>query len=260
MPGSNLPVCPECGEQTKQMVPKEIERLFPAWSAGELIDRECRCKQDKREVAMQQADQEAHTKRRIQALRERGIADDMCLSMRFENDKGYNSDVCTKARHYVANWPEMKAQNVGILFTGGVGTGKTFYAACIVNALLDRGIFALMTSLRRIIGTPFDQYENVLRNIEAAELVAFDDIGVERDTSFAWERAFDAIDARIRSEKPMIVTTNLSPEDLSLARDLREQRIYDRILGATVPVPVTGESIRMREQRQRVETLASFLK
>ena len=146
-----------------------------------------------------------------------------------------------------------------LLLTGGVGTGKTFYAACIVNALIDQGVFALMTSLNRIIRTPFDQYESVLRSVEEADLVVFDDIGAERDTSFAWERAFDAVDARIRSQKPMIVTTNLSPAELGSAVDLRERRIYDRILGSCVIVPVTGSSIRVKEQQERAAYAKTLL-
>lgn len=49
------------------------------------------------------------------------------------------SDVC---RRYVENWAEMKARNIGILFYGDVGTGKSFLACAIANALLERFIAA----------------------------------------------------------------------------------------------------------------------
>lgn len=257
---SELPICPVCGEPTKQIISAEAARIFSELTAGETRDRECRCKREEREANRQRAERDAFIKRRIQALRDRGIADALTAGMTFDTDRGYNPSVCATCKEYVAQWSRMEVENVGLMFTGGVGTGKTFYAACIANALIDRGVFALMTSLRNIIRTPFEQYESVLRSVEDAGLVVFDDLGAERDTSFAWERAFDAVDIRIRTRKPIIVTTNLSPEELNSAKDLREQRIYDRILGACSFVPVVGESIRKREQRQRAEILTNIVK
>lgn len=40
--------------------------------------------------------------------------------------------------------------------------------------------------------------------------MVIDDFGGERNTEFAIEKAFLLIDTRYRSEKPIIVTTNLS--------------------------------------------------
>lgn len=201
----------------------------------------------------------AEALRRSKALRAKGITDGMSLGMRFEADKGYNPAVAAKARRYVEHWEQMRQGNVGLLFTGGVGTGKTFYAACIANALIDQGVSAIMTTLTRIINTPFAEYPEALKHIRKAELVVFDDVGAERDTGFAWERAFDAVDLRIRAGKPIIVTTNLSPKELAEASSLRETRIYDRILGACVAVPVTGPSIRAREKRDKAALARELL-
>lgn len=41
----------------------------------------------------------------------------------------------------------------GLLLYGGVGTGKTFAAACIVNALIDTGRPCLMTNFARVLNT-----------------------------------------------------------------------------------------------------------
>ena len=37
------------------------------------------------------------------------------------------------ARFYVESWETMPAENIGYLFWGGVGTGKSYLAACIAN-------------------------------------------------------------------------------------------------------------------------------
>ena len=38
------------------------------------------------------------------------------------------------------NWKEAYRNNTGLLLFGDVGTGKSFFAGCIANALLDRDV------------------------------------------------------------------------------------------------------------------------
>ena len=56
-------------------------------------------------------------------------------------------------RKYAAAFGTMLAKNQGLLFWGGVGTGKTFSAACIANALLDSGISVIMTSFAKLFNS-----------------------------------------------------------------------------------------------------------
>lgn len=255
--------CPKCGEPLQRVLTEDGAKFMNAfggqYSAGDVVNRECRCQREARSAEWARRDREETRKRRLLKLREKGIADDLYLGMTFENDAGYNPKVRKIAMAYVANWPDMLAENAGLLFTGGVGTGKTFYAACIVNALIDSGVFAVMTSLNRLIRLPFNGYDNVLSDLADADLVVFDDVGAERDTSFAWERAFDAVDARVKARRPIIVTTNLSPAEMSQAGNIREQRIYDRIQGACVPVLVDGESIRAKERERKAHLLRKIM-
>ena len=43
-----------------------------------------------------------------------------------------------KARGYAQNWDEFKQAGIGLLLFGNVGTGKSYAAGCIANALIDR--------------------------------------------------------------------------------------------------------------------------
>ncbi len=45
-----------------------------------------------------------------------------------------------KAHAYVECWEEMKAGNIGYLLWGMVGTGKSYFAGCIANALVEESI------------------------------------------------------------------------------------------------------------------------
>ena len=51
------------------------------------------------------------------------------------------------------NWEEMKANASGLLIWGDVGTGKSFFAGCIANALLEKSVPVLMTIFSRILNT-----------------------------------------------------------------------------------------------------------
>ena len=45
----------------------------------------------------------------------------------------------------------MRAENLGLLLWGGVGTGKSFLAGCIANALMEQEVSVRMTNFARIM-------------------------------------------------------------------------------------------------------------
>ena len=45
----------------------------------------------------------------------------------------------------------MQAENIGYLFWGGVGTGKSYLAACIANALMEKEVAVRMTNFATIL-------------------------------------------------------------------------------------------------------------
>ena len=61
----------------------------------------------------------------------------------------YNGPVMRYAKNYVDHF---QSNSMGLLLWGPVGTGKTYFAACIANALMARGISVLMTNFGRILG------------------------------------------------------------------------------------------------------------
>ncbi len=56
-----------------------------------------------------------------------------------------------RAHSYVAQWETMKAENIGLLLWGKVGTGKSFFAGCIANTLMEQEISVRMTNFAAIL-------------------------------------------------------------------------------------------------------------
>ena len=64
----------------------------------------------------------------MEELKRRGFTDPTMRDWTFENDNGRNPQAGI-ARRYVEHWEDMRADNIGCLFWGGVGTGKSYLAA-----------------------------------------------------------------------------------------------------------------------------------
>ena len=178
---------------------------------------------------------------RVAELRRQGITDEAYALQRFETDDNRNQSVTKQCRRYVECWEQMKENCYGITFTGAVGGGKSFYACCIANALIDRGMKVLVTRLSDLVRNRLD-HDNSTINWRDFELIVLDDIGVEGAT----QTAYSIVDDIYRANIPLIVTTNLSLSQLKGTQDMDKQRIYDRILQrACVPIKVDVSVTRL---------------
>ena len=70
---------------------------------------------------------------------------------------------------------------------------------------------------------------------------------------------FSVIDQRYFAGKPLIVTTNLTRQELDSPGDSRYRRVYDRVLEMSVPVEFSGESIRPEKAKQKREDMKKLL-
>ena len=181
-----------------------------------------------------------------------GLPDPGLRKHTFENDLGYNPKQIRMAKRYVQHWEEMQKNSTGLLLWGDVGTGKSFIAGCIANALLDKGVPVIMTNFARLLNKLTDMYAGdrnaYIDSFKRYPLMIIDDLGVERNSEFAREQVFSVIDSRYRSELPMIVTTNLTLEELQHPEDLSRSRIYDRVLERCLPIRINDQNIRELNQ------------
>ena len=184
------------------------------------------------------------------------IHDKALMEYTFENDYGSLPQLAS-ARRYVDTWKERKENNDGLLLWGDVGTGKTFYAACIANALIDQGVSVLMTNFAKILnklsGMYADDKNTFVEGLMRYSLLIIDDLGIERNTEYALEQVYNIIDERYKARMPLIVTTNLSLKTLKNPEDTAHKRIYDRVLAMCIPVSFQGVNHRIFEREQKLK-------
>lgn len=232
---------------------------------GEEITPYCSCR----------CDQERYAKEKAKIELDNRIADckklwtlsntpESLLRSSFDNYRitPENQESYAKCRHYAERFEKMSEKSQGLLLWGGVGTGKTFSAACIANCLVNKGISVFMTSFARLLGSGkgFDIDPVMTDGMKRAELLIIDDLGTERSTDFALEKVYGIIDDRYASECPMILTTNLSLSEMKRCTDIRYTRIYERILQVCHPVKFDGISVRKSEAANRFKEMEEFLK
>lgn len=223
----------------------------------------CRCRAERRyqEEQMLQQDKDM---RAMEALKRQSLMDERLRDVSFDSfrktsDNAYNLKLCLR---YANHFDEMLAKNQGLLFYGGVGTGKTFAAACIANHLLNQRIPVIMTSFVKLLESMqgFSEDDSALiARLNRAKLLIIDDLGAERSTDYALEKVYDIVDSRYRAKLPIILTTNLSMTELKESTDIRYTRIYDRIFEMCYPMQFKGQSWRKVEAARRFDAMKNFL-
>lgn len=183
----------------------------------------------------------------IGQMRSAGLQDKTFYGYTFEKCDAAQENA-VYARRYVEHFPEMVQKGQGLLFWGNVGTGKTFLAGCIANALLEQKIPVLMTSFPKILNALGGLYSaernEYLASLNRYTLLIIDDMGIERESQYTVETIYTVIDERYKSGKPLIITTNLHLDVLKNPNDVEHARIYDRIMERSMPVYFGGKNYR----------------
>lgn len=260
---NELKRCEKCGEVTERILD------FPLLDgSGRTIKKTvtvmCRCRREEMKEMEMRFEREERM-RKMTTLRRLSLMDERMKGIDFTTYKQTedNAKVFAIAKKYVSNFEQMKQKGQGIMFYGGVGTGKSYTAAAIANELLKSLRPVVMTSfirlleeLRKFKDETADMYKD---GLNSADLLVIDDFGAERGTDFALENVYDIIDSRYRSGKPIILTTNLDIATMRECTDIRYSRIYDRIFEMCYPVKTAGKSWRKKEAVSRFDEMKKLL-
>ena len=167
----------------------------------------------------------------------------------FDMDDGKNPKITEICKRYCENFKEAREDGVGLMFYGNVGTGKSFFAACIANELISQEYVVAFDNCRGYADMAFEDKEVFHDTITYSDLLVLDDMGMERETEYMKETLFQILDKRCQAGKPIIVTTNLTADQLKAPRNTDEERVFSRLLNKTVPVLMKGEDRRRENGR-----------
>ena len=245
--------CGKCGT-------KKQTRVF-------IFDKErtpyCLCK-----CAVEKRDREEEERKRVEFLerikkyRKVGFPESKMETWTFANSDGDNEKIMKAMQNYVNNFDELRKQGKGLLLFGTVGTGKTYAAACIANALIDKGIPVLMTNFARIANTVsgmFEGKQEYYDSLNRFPLLILDDLSAERKTDYMQEIVFNVIDSRYRAGLPLIVTTNLTSDELKNPQDISYQRTFSRLLEICLPVRMEGKDKRRERLKEDIQPMKDLL-
>jgi len=222
---------------------------------GKVLEPYALCKCAVEELAKEeQADRNRSRLQQIESNREQAFSGSSFKGWTFDKDGDPKSKVAQVARKYVTHFRDMDGS--GLCLFGTIGTGKTFYAACILNALIDKGYTGLITTMSAVADR---KYDGDMSELMKVDLLVIDDFGAERKTDYMAEIAHDVIDARYRAKKPVIVTTNLTATELKSPTDLNKQRVYSRILEMCIPIEVIGNDKRRDHLRENYRKYKDML-
>lgn len=157
-------------------------------------------------------------------------------------------DIVGIAEGFINNFNENNGDN--LLFYGTTGLGKTFLCNCIAKSLLDKNrivIYQTAFTILEIIekhrfgrgNKEFNDYQYGL--LFDADLLVIDDLGTEVANTFTNAEIFNIVNTRIISGKKTLISTNLTPKEIS---ETYTDRVFSRILDKFIPLKFYGYDLR----------------
>lgn len=174
------------------------------------------------------------------------------------------------ARNFVDDWPSAVSEGWMLGFTGPPRAGKTHLATAIAIACLRRylarphvlSVPLLLREERRTYSQRSDGSPSPVDMAMRADLLVLDDLGAEYIRSrtdarsgVEWvdEQLYLVLDERVRLNRPVVYTTNLSLQGL---RDTLSDRVFSRLeraqVGLVEVVPTPGAGVQAPEAMARL--------
>lgn len=245
--------CCKCGYK------KQCRVTFP-WGER-VMPSICKCRADEIEAEKRETERIAFEKR-VKEYRRIGFPESEMKNWTFLNDDRENPQISKIAQNYVKNFDRMLKDGKGLLLYGNVGTGKTYAAACIANALIDKGYACMVTNFARISNTVqgmFEGKQEYYDSLNKFPLLILDDLSAERKTEYMQEVVFNIIDSRYRAGLPLIVTSNLTADEIKNPSEISNKRTFSRLLEMTIPVEVKGKDRRREILRDTITEYKNIL-
>ncbi len=135
---------------------------------------------------------------------------------------------------------------------GRTGLGKTHLSLAIAGKVINRGYGVIYASAQNILNKlenekfgRSDTFTTEKKLIEC-DLLILDDLGTEFATQFTVSAIYNIVNSRLLSNKPTIISTNLTFDELE---KIYSQRISSRILSEYTHLQFDGTDVRQLKTR-----------
>ena len=167
----------------------------------------------------------------------------------FEKDDNANEELTLIAKKYVEEFEQHRKNGKGLLLFGECDVGKSYISACIANALIEKEISVRMTNFSHISSCieRWGSRKEYIDHLLTFQVLIIDDLNAERDTAYMSEIVYQIVDTWTNANKPIIVTTNLTKEQLLKPKRQSDSRIYTRLFEKCIPYEVKNKHRRIAE-------------
>lgn len=225
---------------------KPVYKCPDCKDTGFIDGRKCHCFKDK-EIAL------LYDQSNIQTSLKDVSFDRMSEKYYSGDDLNRFKESKQKAIGFVNNF---KSDYQNLLLYGTVGTGKSLLSSCVASELLKEGHSVIYFSSSMLIDTlakaafdrpssrndRFNDVSDENSPIYDCELLIIDDLGTEITNNFTIAALFSLLNERALRKKSIIISTNLSLEEL---QERYTDRIFSRLTGDFTFCRLSGPDIRI---------------
>ncbi|MHB1651973.1 MAG: ATP-binding protein [Desulfitobacteriaceae bacterium] len=146
---------------------------------------------------------------------------------------------------------------LGLLLTGPVGSGKTFLAAAMANALTEQGrqvLFLVVPDLLDELRATYDRKTettelDLLDTARGIPILILDDLGAHNYTDWTRNRLYSIINYRLNEQLPTVITSNLTLQEME---EYLGERTTSRLVQMSRVFRLTCEQdIRLSKYQER---------
>jgi len=146
----------------------------------------------------------------------------------------------------------------GISLTGSVGSGKTHIAFCMLKEYLftnhkenpEPSVFvAKLRTLKKL-------WLKDLSDGRDSEFYLLDDVGTVKQNEWLTEMLYDLIDYRYENNLPIIITSNLTADEITEKFDIR---ITSRLIEMCCQLNVNGKDYRLKADKMKIGNIQDRL-
>ena len=168
-----------------------------------------------------------------------------------ESDSGKSpralmEEVYSNCQKYAAGF---SLSSPSLIMQGGTGLGKTHMSLAIANTVIQKGFGVVYGSVNNIIAKLEREHfgrddGDTGHSLLECDLLILDDLGTEFRTAFSSAEIYNIVNTRLMTQKPTIISTNLSMQEL---QERYTERFASRIMGNYARVVFCGRDNRLQK-------------